>query len=155
MEYAFLLHGYVDSSACHSIILLNAVLPPIQLYTDLNHYFIGSSRHLFHLFVDFLKNDCFSYFWKHDTETWIVDRSVKKTKFRIKQFCVWCSCPLRPCFLCDLIFTRQLLLLVSWRLSVRQWEFGNTKESKSSPDTRNFYCKRSNVADYHGSSLWS
>lgn len=59
-----------------------------QLYTDLGHYAIGSNRHLFRLLTDFLKNDCYSYFWKHDTQSWIVDRSQKKDKFRIKQFCV-------------------------------------------------------------------
>lgn len=59
-----------------------------QLYTDLNHNFVGSNRHMYRLFTDFLKNDCFSYYWRHETQTWIVDKSQKKDKFRIKQFCV-------------------------------------------------------------------
>ena len=66
-----------------------------QLYTDLNHYFLGSNRHLYHLLTDFLKDDCYSYFWKHDTQSWIVDKSSKKEKFRIKQFCVWRTSPLK------------------------------------------------------------
>lgn len=30
------------------------------MYTDLNHYFLGSSRHIHRLFTDFLFNDCWA-----------------------------------------------------------------------------------------------
>ncbi|ESO09361.1 hypothetical protein HELRODRAFT_190469 [Helobdella robusta] len=80
--------SYASTSNALKVLEDNDIIFRYQIYRDLSSSRLTPHRHVYHLMTDFLKNDCFAYFWKHDTKSWIVDKSVKKDKFRIKQFCV-------------------------------------------------------------------